>query len=388
MEKGESAPHAVTAAVVWVEKGELVSTLYCLSFEVRPPPPLPARLHVFGVTCVRVDCFFFTSAVFIDSFYFVCGGEPHRVGNYWYGGAQREGDLCAHALLCANARVDATNLNECTALMMACELDHDQCVRELIEADASLDASEADGWTALMMACQNGHDVCVSALIEAGAGLNVTNKQRMTTALAPGEFHVDITQTLLNDYSIDLLRMYVKAYLHRVQARSNESRGGALMNPQLLPNTLPYPPWTGTRTDRTPLLPSDGPRNVPLPPRDGPKDGSLASPNWHTLIDEDVPGIVDIEDGGVNGVQIHVNYDLMEKSIQAATNLLLQTCSYWTATAYVFRVFTEWNTPHFSKEQQAVVKEYMNKALNDYITELEKSMSYHLHRVKLHTCIT
>ena len=44
-------------------------------------------------------------------------------------------------------------------------------------------------------------------------------------------------------------------------------------------------------------------------------------------------------------VQIHVNYDLMDQSIQETTHFLLKERSYLDAGSYWFRLFTQWNTP-------------------------------------------
>ena len=43
--------------------------------------------------------------------------------------------------------------------MYAAQNGHDLCALELIRAGANVDATDEEQWTALMFACQNGHDL-------------------------------------------------------------------------------------------------------------------------------------------------------------------------------------------------------------------------------------
>ena len=62
--------------------------------------------------------------------------------------------------------MNATEEDDYTALMFACQNGHDLCARALLEAKAAVDATDEAGWTALMYAAQNGHEQARSSQFE------------------------------------------------------------------------------------------------------------------------------------------------------------------------------------------------------------------------------
>ncbi|CAK4075361.1 unnamed protein product [Aphanomyces euteiches] len=90
----------------------------------------------------------------------------------------------ARALIMFGANIDAEDVHDHTALMIAARDGSEACLRYLIRKGANINLSRnrKRGTTALHNAARSGHDDCVSALIEAKAELDIPSANS-TTAL-------------------------------------------------------------------------------------------------------------------------------------------------------------------------------------------------------------
>jgi ankyrin repeat protein len=70
-------------------------------------------------------------------------------------------------LICAGADVEAVDVNQRTALILACWYGHAKCVEPLLAANANAKAADKLQITALMIACIGGHVECVKLLLPA-----------------------------------------------------------------------------------------------------------------------------------------------------------------------------------------------------------------------------
>ena len=84
------------------------------------------------------------------------------------------------AMVKANVKIDAVNVDGTTALMWAASSGREGMVRLLLENGAKVDASDNDGWTALTYAASAGHWNAVKELIEAKANVNHKTKKGWT----------------------------------------------------------------------------------------------------------------------------------------------------------------------------------------------------------------
>jgi ankyrin repeat protein len=90
-------------------------------------------------------------------------------------------------------RVDVTNSEGSTSLILASGEGHSEIVSFLLKQNAYVNSANNKGLTALMCACYHGFSVIVGLLIEAGAELDSINKDGSTSLMvACWQGHFDV----------------------------------------------------------------------------------------------------------------------------------------------------------------------------------------------------
>jgi ankyrin repeat protein len=103
----------------------------------------------------------------------------------------------AQILIKGGAKVDATEKNGRTALMLAAYRGHVLCVRTLLENTAAVDVVQENGISALMFAVQENHINCARLLIDYKANVNARKDNRTVLMQAVTAGYSELVHILL-----------------------------------------------------------------------------------------------------------------------------------------------------------------------------------------------
>ena len=95
-------------------------------------------------------------------------------------------------------KVNATDNDDWTALILASSGGHAEAMKVLIAGGAEVNATKKDGWTALMSASKGGHTEAIKVLIANGADVNATDKNGWTALMfASNGGHLEAIRMLI-----------------------------------------------------------------------------------------------------------------------------------------------------------------------------------------------